>query len=70
VKHRKSSSQLLIAAAVLTANALFSGCAHENDVDKPWLSKKDPWHHTEPHWWQSDLDSQDRSFFYGGFFGN
>jgi len=52
--------KILFLAIALAAASLFSGCAHK-DNDKPWRR-------SEHHWWQSDVDSEDRSFFYGSFF--
>ena len=42
---------------------LFSGCAHDPDQDKPWRQKKTKWY-------DSDMDSSERSFFLGSFFNN
>lgn len=48
--------------SIALAAGLFPGCASNPDKDKPW--KK-----VEPKWYESDMDSSERSFFLGSFFG-
>jgi len=52
----------LFLALTLAGASLLTGCAHD-DADKPW-------HKKEPKWYQSDMDSEDRSFFLGSFLDN
>lgn len=49
--------------AIALGASLLSGCAHDPDKDKPWKKSK-------PKWYDSDMDSSDRSFFLGSFFSN
>ena len=51
--------QILFLSIALTG--LLAGCAHDPDKNKPW--KK-----SEPKWYDSDMDSSERSFFFGSFF--
>ena len=54
--------QILFLAIALGAS-LLSGCAHDPDKDKPWKKNKSKWY-------DSDMDSSERSFFLGSFFDN
>lgn len=47
--------------AIALATSLLSGCAHDPDKDRPWKKNK-------PKWYDSDMDSSERSFFLGSFF--
>lgn len=49
--------------SIALAAGLLSGCAHDPDNDKPWRKGK-------PKWYESDMDSSERSFFLGSFFNN
>jgi len=53
---------LLLCLALISAS-LLPGCAHDPDKNKPWRK-------SEPKWYESDMDSQDRSFFFGSFFNH
>jgi hypothetical protein len=55
------SLKILFLIMMLATAGLLSSCAHKDD-DKPW-------HRSEHKWWQSDMDSEERAFFYGSFTG-
>lgn len=59
------SSRLLpiLFLTIAFAASLLSGCAHDEDRDKPWKKVK-------PKWYESDMDSSDRAFFLGSFLNN
>ena len=48
----------LLLSLALASAGLLTGCAHEDDR---------PWHKKESKWYQSDMDSEERSFFLGSF---
>jgi len=50
-------------AIILAAAALLAGCAKDK-ADQPWRRSSG-----ERKWYQSDMDSEDRSFFLGSLFG-
>ena len=41
--------------------ALLTGCASDEDKEKPW-------HRTNKKWYQGDMDTEDRNFFIDSFF--
>jgi len=47
---------------VVAVGAALAGCAHE-DKSKPWEKNKKKWY-------ESDMDSGDRSFYHSFFLGN
>lgn len=55
--------KILLLSLALIYTSLLSGCAHNPDKDKPWKR-------TEPKWYQSDMDNQDRDFFLGFFYNH
>ncbi|MEI9893561.1 MAG: hypothetical protein WDN28_06600 [Chthoniobacter sp.] len=59
VNPNKHSLKILFPALALILAALLAGCAHEEER---------PWHKKESKWYQSDMDSEDRSFFIDSFF--
>lgn len=52
--------KIFLLSLALISTSLLAGCAQNVDKDKPWKR-------SEPKWWQSDMDSEDRSFFLGSF---
>jgi len=50
--------KILFLALALAGASLLTGCAHHDDK---------PWHKKESKWYQSDMDSEDQSFFLGSF---
>lgn len=54
-------SRIVFFIIVLASAIVLTGCANK-DKDKPWKR-------SEPKWYESDMSSDERSFFLGGFFG-
>lgn len=53
--------KILLLCLALLSNSLLSGCAHD---------KEKPWKRTEPKWYESDMDQQDKNFFLGFFYNH
>jgi hypothetical protein len=57
--------RIVFLSAALSAMSAFAGCASHDLKEPNRLHAVDP---APKHWYDSDMDSQDRSFFLGSFF--
>lgn len=57
--------RIFLFTAALTIAGALTGCASQESREPNRLHPVDT---TPKHWWESDMDNQDRSFFLGSFF--
>jgi hypothetical protein len=64
VKLETLPHRLALYAVALTIASAITGCATQPKDP----NRMHPVDTTPKHWWESDMDSEDRSFFIGSFF--